>query len=77
VFSTKIIDHGSRHGDGMRVLAQWQHPVASTSIEARDVLHWVMRPGSYRHICMAIHIASNLSAFFVVVNSLSPTTIDK
>ena len=75
VFSTKIIDHGGSHGDVMQVFTRWRHPVAS--IEAQDVLHPVMRPRSYRHICMAIQIASNLSAFFVVVESLLPTTIDK
>jgi hypothetical protein len=49
------------------------------SIEARDVLHWAMRPMSYRLICMAIDIAiaSDSPAFFIVVHSLSPTTIDK
>ena len=36
-----------------------------------------MRPASYRRICMAIEIASDLPAFFVVVDSLSPSTRDK
>ncbi len=37
---------------------------------ALDVLHRVMRPTSYRRIRIAIEIASNLPAFFVVVNLL-------
>jgi len=57
VFSTKIVDHGGRRDNAMRALARWQHPVAS--IEARDVLHWTMRPASHRHNRMAIEIASN------------------
>jgi hypothetical protein len=39
------------------------------SSKAWDVmLHWVMHPASYRRIRMAIEIASDLPAFFVVVN---------
>jgi hypothetical protein len=44
------------------------------SIEARDVLHRAMHPTLYRRICMAIETASNVPAFFVVVDLLSPTT---
>jgi hypothetical protein len=47
------------------------HPVAST--EALDVLHWAMHPASYRRIRMAIEIASDSPAFFVVADSLLPT----
>jgi hypothetical protein len=36
--------------------------------EATDVLHWAMRPALYHRICMAIKIASNLPAFFVIVD---------
>jgi hypothetical protein len=36
-----------------------------------------MHPASYRCIAMAIEIASNLPAFIVAVDSLSPTTIAK
>jgi len=36
-----------------------------------------LRPASYRHICMEVEIASNSPAFFIVVDSLLPTTIDK
>jgi len=39
--------------------------------EALDVLHWVMCPASYRHIRIAIEIASYSPAFF----SLLPTAI--
>jgi hypothetical protein len=47
------------------------------SSEALDVLHRVMRPASYRRIRMAIEIANDLPAFFVVVYKLLPTTISK
>jgi len=59
----------------VQALAQWWHPVASS--EALDVLHWAMHPTSYRSIRMAIEIASDLPTFFVVVDSLLPTTIAK
>ena len=36
--------------------------------EAWDVLHRAMRLASYRHICMVIKFASDLPAYFVVVN---------
>jgi hypothetical protein len=38
------------------------------SSEALDVRYWEMRPALYRRICMVIKIASNLSAFFVVID---------
>ncbi len=56
-----------------QALAQWRHPVASN--EALDMLYRAMRPVSYRCIAMAIEIAIDLPAFFVAVDSLSPTTI--
>jgi hypothetical protein len=68
VFSTKFVDHGGRHGNAMRALAQWRHPVASS--EAQDVLHRAMHRASHRRICMAIKIASNSPAFFVVLHLL-------
>jgi len=51
----------------VQALARWQHPVAPS--EALDVLYREMRPALYRHICMAIKIASDLSAYFAVVES--------
>jgi hypothetical protein len=71
MFSTEIADHGGRRGDAMRSLARRRHPVASS--EALDVLHRVICPVSYRRIRMAIKIASNSPAFFVIANSLLPT----
>jgi hypothetical protein len=59
----------------MRALARWRHPVASS--EAMDVLHRAIRPASYCRIHMAIEIASNLPAFFVIANTLLPTNIAK
>jgi len=47
------------------------------SSEALDVLYRVMCPASYHCIAMAIEIAIDLPAFFVAVDSLSPTTIAK
>jgi hypothetical protein len=41
------------------------------------VLYWVMRLASHRCIAMVIEIASGLSAFFVVIDSLLPTTMAK
>jgi hypothetical protein len=34
------------------------------------VLHWAMRPASYRRIRMVIKITSSFPAFFIVVNSV-------
>jgi hypothetical protein len=59
----------------MRALDRWRHPVALS--EAPDVIHRVMRPASYRCIAMAIEIAIDSPAFFVAINLLLPTTIDK
>jgi hypothetical protein len=59
----------------VQALAQWRHPVASN--EALDMLYQAIRPASYRCIAMAIEIAIDLPAFFVAVNSLSPTTVAK
>jgi hypothetical protein len=49
------------------------------SSEALDVLHREIHPMSYhRHrIRMAIEIASDSPAFFVIANSLLPTNIAK
>jgi hypothetical protein len=66
VFAAEINDLGGRRGNAMQALAQQRHPVASS--KAWYVLHRAMRPASYRCIRMAIKIASNLPAFFVVVD---------
>jgi hypothetical protein len=71
----EFVDHGSRLGNMMRALDRWQHPVALS--EALDVLYRAMRPTSYRCIVTAIEIAIDLPAFFVAVDSFSPTTIAK
>jgi len=71
----KFVDHDGRRGNTAQALAQWQHPVALN--EALDMLHWAMCPELYCHICIAIKIASDLPAFFVVVDSLLPTTTAK
>jgi hypothetical protein len=73
--SFEFVDHSGRQGNTAQALNWWRHPVALS--EALDVLHQAMRSASYRCIAMAIKIASNLPAFFVVVNSLSATTIAK
>ncbi len=43
------------------ILAQWRHPVASS--EALDLLHWAMHAVTYRHIAMAIKMASFAGVF--------------
>jgi hypothetical protein len=73
--SFEFVDHGGRRGNTAQLIDQWRHPVALS--EALDVLHRAMCPASYRHICMAIEIASNSPTFFVVVNSLLLTTTAK
>jgi hypothetical protein len=73
VFAAKINDPGSRRGNVVQALAQWQHPVASS--KAWDVLNWVMHPALYHHICMAIKIASNLPAFLLLSISLLGATV--
>jgi hypothetical protein len=43
------------------ILAQWRWPVASN--EALDLLHQAMRTVTYRHITMAIEMASKVGVF--------------
>ena len=62
----KFFDHGDRRGNTVQALARWRHPVASS--EALDVLYWAMCPALYRCIAMAIEIAIDLPAFFVITN---------
>ena len=71
----EIVDHGGRRGDTAQELARWQHPVAPS--EALDVLYREMHPVLYHRIRMAIEIASDLPAFFVVADFLLPTYIAK
>jgi hypothetical protein len=66
VFAAKIDDLGSHRGDAVQALAQWRHPVASS--KAWDVLHRAMHPALDRCIRMAIEIASDLPAFFLVLD---------
>ena len=73
--SFEIIHHGGRRGNMAQALAQWRLPVAS--LEALDVLYRAMCPALYPRVCMAIEIASDSPTFFVVVDSLLPTTIFK
>ena len=75
MISTKIVDNGGHRGNTAQALAGWRHPVASN--EALEMLYRAMRPPSYRCIAIAIEIAIDLPAFFVAVDSLSPTTIAK
>jgi hypothetical protein len=73
----EFIHHGGRQGDMEQALARWLHPVASSEAPDVDVIHREMRPASYHLTHMAIKIASDLPAFFVVVDSLLPTKIVK
>jgi hypothetical protein len=63
-----FVNHGGRWGNTVQALARWRHSVASSV--AQDVLHWAMRPASYRRIRMVIKITSTFPAFFVVVDSV-------
>jgi len=71
----KFFDHGGRQGNTAQALARWRHTAASS--EALDMLHQAMHPTLYRYIAMAIEIAIDSPAFFVAVDSLSPTAIAK
>jgi hypothetical protein len=51
-----------------RALTRWQHLVASH--EATDALYWAMCIALYRPGGMAVEIALNLPAFFVIVDSV-------
>jgi hypothetical protein len=64
--SFEIVSHGSCRGNTAWALTQWWHLVALH--EATDALHWAMHPALYHCIRMIIEIASNLPAFFVVVD---------
>ena len=66
MFSTKFVEHGGRRGNVMQALTRWRHPL--TLSEDQDVLHRMMRPASHRPIPVAIEIASNSPAFFIVVD---------
>jgi len=71
----EFVYHCSRWGNTAQALARWQHPVAPS--EALDVLYRAMRPALHCRIRMAIEIASDSPAFFVVADSLLPTNIAK
>jgi hypothetical protein len=62
-FYAKIDDHGVRRGDTGRLLAQWQHLVAS--MVAQVLPYWAMCSASYRLICVAIEMAREGGAFFL------------
>jgi hypothetical protein len=66
VFAAEIDDLGGCRGNAVQALVGWWHPVAYST--AWDVLHRVMHPALYLRIRMAIEIASNLPAFFAVIN---------
>jgi hypothetical protein len=66
LFAAKIVNHGGCRGNTEQALARWWHPEASR--KTLDVLHWAMHPMLYRRIRMVIKIASNLPAFFGVVD---------
>ena len=67
-------NHGVQRGNKVQALARWQHPVAQS--EALDVLYRAMRPALYRRIRMAIEIACDSTAIFVVAVLLLPITIN-
>ena len=71
----KFVDHGGGRGNMAQALTRWRHPVASS--ESQDVLHRAMHPASYCCIRMAIKIASDLPALFVVVDLLFAHNVSK
>ena len=52
----------TRRGDTVRVITQWQCPVAPR--EALVVLYWALRVALHHHIRMVIEMASESSVFF-------------
>jgi hypothetical protein len=56
-----------------QLLAKWQHPVASS--EALDVLYWAMCSTLHRIVPVAIEIASDFPAFFVLLIFLLPISV--
>jgi hypothetical protein len=64
IFFYKIDDHGGRRGDTRRILARWRRPVASKVV--LDLPYWGMRSAPYHLIWMAIKMASEVGAFFVL-----------
>jgi hypothetical protein len=64
--SFQINDHGGRRGNTAQALDRRWHPVALS--EALDVIHQAMCPTLYCRIRVVIKIASNLPAFFFVVD---------
>ena len=60
----KIDDHGVRLGDTGRILARWWRPVASRV--ALDLLYWVMCLAPYHLIRVAIEMAREAGAFFLL-----------
>ena len=75
IFYTEIDDHGVRRDDTGRIIDQPRLPVASRI--ALDLLYWAMRSALYRLIRMAIEMASEVGAFFSVVDFLSCITVAK
>jgi hypothetical protein len=65
MFYAKIDDHGIRGGDTGRILARWRRPVASRV--ALDLPYWALRSAPYRLIRMAIEMASESAAFFLLL----------
>jgi hypothetical protein len=75
IFYAKIDDHGIRRGNTGRILARWQHPVASRV--ALDLPYWAMGSAPYRLIRMAIKMARKAGPFFSVVDFMSCITVAK
>ena len=75
ILYAKIDDHGVRRDDTGQRLACSRRPVASRV--ALDLPYWAMRSASYRLIRMAIEMASEVGAFFSVVDFLSRITVAK
>jgi hypothetical protein len=64
--SFEIDDHGGCRVNTAQTLNQWRHSMALS--EALDVLHHQAMHALYHRICMAIKIATDLPAFFIVLD---------
>jgi hypothetical protein len=71
----EIDDHGVHRDNTGQILAQWRRPVASRV--ALDLPYWTMRSAPYHLIRIAIKMASEVGAFFSVIDFMSCINVAK
>jgi len=65
MFYTKTDDHGIRWDNTRQILARlWCSVVSRVAL---DLPYWAMRSAPYCLICMAIELASEAAAFFLLL----------